>query len=159
MKKNRPKEFYYTNESMVRDLLKITPYEKTDILLDAGSGLNKVWFKNFDCEEKYQCEIEEGKDFYWWFKRVDWVIGNPPFHESWRFFEKASEIADRGIAFLINNQAFNSMTPARYELLKNRGFYLQKIHIVADKRWFGRYYYLIFEKNSNEFLSWEKKTY
>lgn len=53
----------------------------------------------------------------------------------------------------------NSMTPRRYELLKNKGFYLHKIHIVLDRRWFSRYYYLIFNKRKNNFLSWQSVTY
>ena len=106
-----------------------------------------------------ECEIERGCDFYEWKDKVDWVVGNPPFHESWKFFDKASEVARKGIAFLINNQAFNSMTPRRYELLAERGFYLQGIHLVADKRWFGRYYYLIFRKKKVWFIIWKKETY
>ena len=161
-KKERPKEFYYTNEQMVKDLLSITPISGS--ALDAGSGANKVWFNNFKGKKidayNYECEIEDGCDFYKLEgNMIDWIVGNPPFHESWKFIDKASQLAQKGFAFLINNQAMNSMTPKRYELLKNRGFYLQKIHIVLDKRWFGRYYYLIFTKKPNDFLSWRIKTY
>jgi hypothetical protein len=152
----RDTSFHYTNEQMVKDLLKITPIEGS--ILDAGSGKNKVWFNNLK-GEKYECELEDGCDFYDWDKKVDWVVGNPPFHESWKFFDKASQVAKNGIAFLINNLAMNSWTPRRYELLKQRGFYLNKIHIVLDKRWFGRYYYLIFTKLENKFVSWNIKTY
>ena len=154
----KPKDitFHYTNEQMVKDLLAITPI--TGSVLDAGSGKNKVWFNNL-VGEKYECEIEDGSDFLLWDKKVDWVVGNPPFHESGKWFEKASEISNYGISFLINNQAFNSMTPNRLEILKERGFYLNKIHIVQDRRWFGRYYYLIFTKEPNNFLSWNIKTY
>jgi len=147
----RPKEFYYTNEDMVKDLLSITPISGS--VLDAGSG-DKVWFNNL-VGEKYECEIERGCDFYKWDKKVDWIVGNPPFHESWLFFKKASDVAQKGIAFLINNQAFNSWTPKRYQEFADKGFYLQHIRVVADKRWFGRYYYLIFGKENNNLISWK----
>ena len=156
MNKERPPEFYYTNEQMVKDLLAITP--SSGSVLDAGSGKNKVWFNNLS-GEKYECEIEDGCDFYKWDKKVDWVVGNPPFHESWRFFKKASEIAREGIAFLINNLAFNSWTPKRFQDFTEKGFYLQKIHIVADKRWFGRYYYLIFGREDKGLVSWSLNNY
>lgn len=126
------KEFHYTNPEMVRDLLRITPISETDTVLDAGSGQNKVWYNSIQntVVEKYECEIEDGCDFMNWDKKVDWVIGNPPFHESWLFFKKASEISNKGVAFLINNQAFNSWTPKRFEEFSERGFYLNKTHIV-----------------------------
>jgi hypothetical protein len=159
--KDKPKDinFHYTNEQMVIDLLSITPIKYEDSVLDAGSGKNKVWFNNVNCKEKYECEIEEGNDFLLWDKIVDWVIGNPPFHEGWKFLDKASQIANKGVAFLGNLNFWNSCLPNRFELLKERYFYLNKIHIVQDKRWFGRYYYFIFTKEKNDFLSWNSKTY
>jgi hypothetical protein len=154
--KQKPKEFYYTNEQMVKDLLTITPINGS--VLDAGSGKNKVWFNNLQ-GEKYECEIEDGCNFYKWNKEVDWVVGNPPFHEGWKFLDKASHIASKGIAFLGNINFWNCCLPNRFELLKKRGFYLNKIHIVQDKRWYGRYYYLIFTKEPADFISWNTKTY
>lgn len=160
--KEKPKDitFHYTNPEMVKDLLSLIDFEKTDSVLDAGSGKNKVWFNNLpDFVQKDECEIEDGKDFYSMTDWYHWVVGNPPFHESWKFFEKASQIVTKGIAFLINTQAFNSMTPRRYQILADNGFFLQRIHLVADKRWYGRYYFLIFTKTPNNFISWNCKTY
>ncbi len=156
--KDKPKDitFHYTNEQMVKDLIAITPI--TGSVVDAGSGKNKVWFNNLT-GEKYECEIEDGIDFLTWDKKIDWVVGNPPFHQSWLFTKKAVSIADKGIAFLVNNTGLNSqMTPARLQFMKDNGFELQHIRVVADKRWFGRYYFIIFEKKPG-ILSWEKKTY
>ena len=162
----RPKEFYYTNEQMVKDLLALIPAEREDTFLDAGSGKNKIWFNNLYCGQKFECEIEDGCDFYKWEKRVDWIVGNPPFRDKKNginqiplWIEKASKIAQKGMAFLINHKVINFLTPSRLEKLKDKGFYLSKLQIVADKRWFGRYYYLIFTKEKNEFLGWNKKTY
>ncbi|MBC8490350.1 MAG: hypothetical protein H8D45_30405 [Bacteroidetes bacterium] len=150
--------FHYTNEQMVKDLMKLIPFEKDDIVLDAGSGKNKVWQKN--CPVKcLECEIEDGCDFFKWKQRVDWVIGNPSYHQSWQFTEKAISITNKGIGWLVNNQALNShLTPRRLDLLKKNGFQYTKIHIVADKRWFGRYYFILLEKKKGV-LSWERKTY
>ena len=155
--KDKPKDitFHYTNEQMVRDLIAITPISGS--VLDAGSGKNKVWFNNLS-GEKYECEIEDGNDFMDWDKKVDWIVGNPPFNIGWKFIEKMTDIAQVGIAVLGNINNFNQFTSARLEKMKEKGFELQHIHIVADKRWFGRYYYMIFEKKQG-FVSWERKTY
>jgi len=155
----REKEFHYTNEQMVKDLLAITPIKADESVLDAGSG-NNAWFNNLKIPQKFECEIERGCDFHEWNKKVDWIVGNPPFHESWKWVNKSSEVARRGMAFLLNNQCLNSQfTPRRQQRLRDRGFYLQRIHVVSDKRWFGRYYYLIFTKKHNNFISWNTKTY
>ena len=148
--------FHYTNEQMVKDLISITPINGS--VLDAGSGKNKVWYKNL-AGEKYECELEDGNDFLLWDKPVDWVVGNPPFHQGWLFLDKASQVANKGIAFLGNLNFWNSCLPSRFELLSERGFYLNKLHIVQDKRWFGRYYFLIFTKEKSAFISWNKKNY
>lgn len=145
---------------MAKDLIALLPLKDKDIVLDAGSGKNKVWYNNIpDYCIQCECEIEDGLDFMEWIEQVDWTIGNPPFHEGWKFLDKASQISSKGIAFLGNLNFWNSCLPNRFELLKERGFYLNKIHIVQDKRWFGRYYFLIFTKEKNNFLSWNTKTY
>jgi len=157
--KPAPKDitFHYTNEQMVKDLLAITPISGS--VLDAGSGKNKVWYNNLQ-GEKYECEIEDGNDFLLWDKKVDWIVGNPPFHIGWEFTGKASKIAQKGFAWLVNNTEMNSLlTPRRLSIVAENGFTLKSIKVVADKRWFGRYYYLIFTKENNNFISWERKTY
>ena len=151
--------FHYTNEQMVKDLIKTIPLNVEDTVLDAGSGKNKVWYKNLpDWTNNYEDELDDGVDFLEETRYFDWVIGNPPFSLGWKFTEKAIKIANKGIAFLGSIQFFNQFTPRRLEIMKDNGFELQHIHIVSDKRWFGRYYFLIFEKKKG-FISWERKTY
>lgn len=153
-------ELHYTKEEMVKDLLKLIKFNEDDVVLDAGSGLNKVWYKNINVKNKYECELEEGNDFYDWYKKVDWVVGNPPYSHAKDFLLKASEISNKGIAFLVNNQCFNSfLLPSRLEKMKEKGFYINKIKVVNDKRWYGRYYFIIFTKKKNDFIEYELKTY
>jgi len=152
--------FHYTDELMVKDLISLIPFDRNDKVLDAGSGKNKVWYNNIpDYCDRFECEIEDGADFLDVNERFDWIIGNPPFHISWDFLKHASLMSNKGIAFLCNINSFNSYTPIRFLFLKSKGFYLQKIHIVQDKRWFGRYYFLIFGKVPNDFVSWNIISY
>jgi len=150
--------FHYTNEQMVKDLLNLTPFDNDDLALDAGSGTNKVWQKN--CPIKcLECEITEGLDFLKWETNVDWVVGNPPFHISKDFFNKAVQIAQKGVAFLINTQAFNSITPKRLQEYMSRGFYINRVVVVSDVRWYGRYYYVILTKNPCPTFQWKLGSY
>jgi uncharacterized protein YdaL len=129
--------FHYTNEKMVKDLIDTIEFSSSDSVLDAGSGKNKVWYNNISdlVDKKYECEIEDGVDFFNWDKKVDWVISNPPFHLGKDFLLKAVDIAKKGIAFLINNQCLNSfLLPSRLEILRKKGFYIQSIRVVQDKR-------------------------
>jgi hypothetical protein len=153
------KEFHYTSPEMVKDLIEMLPFREGDIVLDCGSGENKVWYKNIPekCVRK-ECEIEDGVDFLKWDFPVDYCIGNPPFDIGWKFTEKATLIARKGIAFLGSIKFFNQFTGKRLEFMKEKGFELQHIHVVADARWFGKYFFLIFEKKKG-FVSWTRKTY
>ena len=160
--KDKPKDitFHYTNEDMVKDLIKLIPLTADDIVLDAGSGKNKVWYKNLpEWTNNYEDELEDGVDFLEEGRYFDWVIGNPPFDIGWKFTEKAISLANKGIAFLGSIKFFNQFTSARLEKMKEKGFTLKSIKVLADKRWFGRYYFLIFTKENSNFLSWERKTY
>src|SRR3990167_6633161 len=141
------KSFHYTQEKMVQDLISLLPLKYEMSVMDAGSGKNKVWTNNLPCRHIEECELDDGDDFYERMDIVDWVVGNPPYHESWKFTEKAITLAEKGVAWLLNNQALNShFTPARLEKLSKLGWNYTKIHIVADKRWFGRYYFVVLEK-------------
>jgi hypothetical protein len=152
--------FHYTNPEMVKYLLDIANINQNASALDCGSGKNKIWYNLLPNKEKYECEIEDGIDFIKdWDKKVDWCIGNPPFHIGWQFIEKSLEIANFGIAFLGNINFFNSLTPKRIILMQEKGFYLQRIEVVADKRWFGRYYFLIWTKEKNNFLNANTKSF
>ena len=71
-----------------------------------GTGM---FYDNFKNEEKYWCEISEGKDFFDWNKKVDWIITNPPFSIYDLFFKKSLEIADNVVFFCPLNKAFKSM--------------------------------------------------
>ena len=63
-------------------------------------------FYNYITGDKYYCEINEGKDFFYWGDNVDWVIGNPPYSIFKEFLEKSFEIANN-VSFLVpTNKVF-----------------------------------------------------
>lgn len=152
--------FHYTKPEMAKSLIDFLNLDYNTSVLDAASGKNKVWYNNINVREKYECELEDGFDFFEWNKKTDFIIGNPPYHISWEFTKHAMEIANIGIAWLINNQAMNSHnTPKRIEYMQSKGFYLQKMRVVSDKRWFGRYYFVIYTRQQNDFLTYDRTNY
>jgi hypothetical protein len=46
------------------------------------------------------CEISDGKDFFEFNKRVDWIIGNPPYSNFKEFLEHSFNLSDN-VSFLV----------------------------------------------------------
>jgi len=161
-KPSNSKTSHYTNPELVEDLLDITPLNKEWNILDAGSGQNKVWYNSLVRRgyKAFECEIEDGADFFKWDKPVDCIVGNPPYHLITEFtthiWNNMPQV--KCIGWLLNINGFNCMTPKKLETFKNIGMSLSKIHVVADERWFGRYYYLVFNGDKS-IISWNTKVY
>src|ERR1035437_4505300 len=47
------------------------------------------------------CELKEGRDFFTWTQKVDWIITNPPWSQMRRFLQQAMSVADH-VVFLIS---------------------------------------------------------
>jgi len=52
------------------------------------------------------CEIREGKDFFNYNKKVNWVIGNPPYSIFEEFLRKGFEISDNVSYLVPTNKVF-----------------------------------------------------
>ena len=60
-------------------------------------------------EPKDWCEIMEGKDFFDYHRKVDWIVTNPPFSIYDRFLSHCFEIADNVVLLVPIAKAFKSM--------------------------------------------------
>lgn len=90
----------YTPEYLVKKILKELPIKHQDSLYDAFAG-GKVFYKNFPKgNKKYWTEIEEGKDFFDFKDKVDWIISNPPYSIYVNVMKHSFEIA-KNIVYLI----------------------------------------------------------
>ena len=52
------------------------------------------------------CEIAEGKDFFMYMNKVDWIIGNPPYSVFEDFLRKSFELADNVSYLVPTNKIF-----------------------------------------------------
>jgi len=151
---------HYTPEQLAIYLIGKVNIQNNDLVLDPSAGVNKVFYNNFPTKNKQYCEIHEGKDFLFsWFEQVDWIITNPPFHLFWRYVEHSSELTRKGFAFLSSSNSLLSFTPKRLSILAKRGFSLTHMEIVNVKKWFGRYYFVIFEKDKPSIVGWNEKSF
>ena len=147
-----------TPEAIVKHLISLLPLERADFVIDAGSGKNKVWFRNIPTERKDEYEIEDGgRNFLEFDGRADWVIGNPPFREYIRFCYHCCDHCNKGFAFMINHMRLNQLTTKRLADFEARGFFLSGIHIFDVKAWFGRYYFLTFTRRKSSDISYSRK--
>ena len=74
--------------------------QERPILLDPCRGDGAFYDQFPTWSAKDWCEITEGRDFFDWPYKVDWIITNPPYSIFPQFLEKCFEVADN-VALLI----------------------------------------------------------
>ena len=67
------------------------------------------FYNNFPNKDKDWCEISEGKDFFKYEKKVDWIMTNPPFSIFDRFLSHSLKYADNVVFFCPLNKVFKSI--------------------------------------------------
>lgn len=97
-----PDDIVYTPLEVSKDIIiRLNP---TGICLDPCKG-DGAFYNYLPAGSDY-CEIREGKDFFAYDKRVDWVIGNPPYSIFENFLKKGFEIADNVSYLVPTNKIF-----------------------------------------------------
>lgn len=169
MEKTETYHFHQTPSELAKDILikHDSLFQDNDVLYEPFRG-EGAFFNHFPsrCVSKW-AEIVEGKD-YKIESDFDWVITNPPFRLEGQtgrrnaFFELLDYFslrAKKGIIFLGNDYCLDTITPKRQQVLKERGWGLTHITSCNIKKWRGRYYVLVFQKNTSSILDYFQKTY
>tara|TARA_R110002050_G_scaffold275965_1_gene421122 strand:+ start:32 stop:592 length:561 start_codon:yes stop_codon:yes gene_type:complete len=151
-----------TKETMAQYLISLVEYEEGDVWLEPCRG-DGAFYNNFpDDIQKDWCEINEGRDYFDYDGEVDITISNPPFVPRKLFVEftnKAMSSTRKNIYWLVNISCLNSLTPRRLDAWKQKNWFVERLHIVQDKRWFGRYVFIKFGRNHNNFYTWKTETF
>lgn len=97
-----PSDIVYTPNAVAMNIVRhIKPY---GICLDPCKGDGA--FYDYLPEGKDYCEIRESKDFFNYSRKVDWVIGNPPYSIFLEFLQHSFDISDN-VSFLVpTNKVF-----------------------------------------------------
>lgn len=161
--------FHQTPNNLARDLMQFVPLAEGDICYEPFSG-EGAFYNNFpDFVTRHWSEITRGRNYKDHTASYDWVVTNPPFkvpndkgilkNAIYPLLLYFAERATKGIAFLVSEYAFASLTPVRIAKMKAFGFFLKSITICAVKNWRGRYVFLIWTKEPSNFLTCLKGTY
>lgn len=93
----------YTPESIAKRI--IDRYLPKGKILEPCRG-KKAFFKYLNNAD--WCEIDEGRNFFDYNNRVDWIITNPPYSCYDKFLEHSFEIADNIVFLVPLGKVFNS---------------------------------------------------
>lgn len=97
-----PADIVYTPNYVAKDIIdRLNP---AGLCLDPCKGDGA--FYQYLPEGSDYCEIREGKDFFNYNKKVDWVIGNPPYSIFEDFLKKAFEISNNVSYLVPTNKVF-----------------------------------------------------
>jgi hypothetical protein len=79
------------------------------------------------------CEIKEGRDFFKYDKKVDWIITNPPFDLMRKFIIKSMQIADNIVFLTTINHLW---LKARLRDIKENEFGIKEILLLDTPKTF-----------------------
>lgn len=114
----------YTPEDISKDIVEF--FQPYGSMLEPCKG-NGAFLKYMPDAD--WCELSEGRDFFDWNKRVNWIITNPPYSILRKFLEHSCEVADN-IVFLVPVAKFFCSYPAIRIIKKYGGL----MHV----RYYGR---------------------
>jgi len=156
-----------TPKELAKKLVEIIMYDYTlgDRFYEPFRGDGA--FYNAMPEPKDWAEINMGRDFFTYLPfngHCEYIITNPPFRINGKnsfilSLERSFEIATKAIGLLINHTMMNSLTPIRLEKYKQNGWVITMLHIVNIKKWYGRYWFVVFKKDGNSIITWDLNNY
>lgn len=161
--------FHQTPALLARDLMQFVPLAEGDTCYEPFAGENAFYNAFPLFVSKDWTEITRGKNYKNHTAAFDWVITNPPFkvpndkgimkNAIFPLLLHFATKATKGIAFLVSDYAFASLTPVRIAKMASLGFYLKSLTTCAVKEWRGRYYFLVWTKEPCSFFTCLTETY
>jgi len=100
-----PNDVVFTPRWLAEDIVSMFPIEGKVLEPCKGEGA----FMEYLPEDTDWCEISEGRNFYEYDKKVDWIVTNPPYSDFNRFLDHAFSLADNVVLLVPVAKMFKSM--------------------------------------------------
>ena len=100
-----PYDVVFTPEWLTKQICDMFPIEGKVLEPCKGEGA----FLKYLPEDTDWCEITEGKNYYDYDKKVDWLVTNPPYSDFNRFLEHSFDLADNIVLLVPVAKLFKSM--------------------------------------------------
>lgn len=156
-------QLHQTPRNLAKKIIEDIVWENGEKVLEPFAGDGAFYDNLPESVSKYKAEIREGldfRDFDYDNIPISTVITNPPFrlmdtdgvernafHIILFFFTLKPHI--KRIIFLCSSVCYNSLTPQRMKSINDNGFYLHRVTACCVKKWYGRYWVLLFTKKRN----------
>lgn len=109
---------------LARDI--INHFNPEGTILDPCKG-EGAFFNNYPTDQKEWCEVSEGRDFFSYAGKVDWIVTNPPWSKMQEFLEHGMKVADN-IVYLTTINHYT--TKKRIRDMRNYNFSICEIFCV-----------------------------
>ena len=134
-------------------IIELVPWAEGELVLEPFRG-DGNFFRNLPkYVRKDWCEIKQGRDFFKYEGDPDTIITNPPFRDAAGgnnlvvpCLERCLQLARRRVVYFVNHKVFNALTPGRLKEYGDWGWGITHLSVWDVRRWYGRYYLLIWEK-------------
>ncbi len=147
-----PNDIFITPLQLAKNHIDMITYINDDIWYDPFKN-NGSYYNQFPNKNKLWSEILDGKDFFKFNENIDIICSNPPYSLMDKVLKKSIELNPHTISYLIG---INNLTTKRIEYMENAGYYITKIHITKVYKWFGMSVIVIWEKNKNSIIDYDR---
>ena len=151
-KREKSNDIFYTPLALVKLHLNfVKEYVSTgDTILDPFYGTGNYFntYSEIFTDAIFEfTEIEMGKDFFEYDKKVDMIVSNPPYSIMDKVLEKSVSLNSHTISYLIGQ---NNLTCKRIEYMNKHGYFLDKMFFTKVFKWFGMSAIVVFTKKSQK---------
>lgn len=146
-----PFDKIYTPKPVALKMIEMCNLKQGDLVLDPSYG-EGVFYDNLpDYVNKEWCEIDKGVDFFEYNKKVDCIVGNPPYSIWDKWLRHTMTLTDK-FCYIFGILNF---TDKRVNDIMNNGYGITKFHLVKIDWWFSPSFLVVFEKNKQSIISVE----